>query len=93
MQTAYRQLQSMGTNMDLVFPGAERSLCDHMADKIRRELDRIERRLSVYWPDSDISMINRAGFKELVHLDEEISLIFIDVFTLHEDTGGFLISP
>jgi thiamine biosynthesis lipoprotein len=89
MRTAYRQIRSMGTTMDLVFPGAGDTRCDHLADIIGRELDRIERRLSVYRPDSDISVINSAGFKGPVKLDSELVLIFNEVSALHEETGGF----
>ncbi|MFO7935723.1 MAG: FAD:protein FMN transferase [Bacteroidales bacterium] len=89
MQTFHRQLPSMGTNMDLVLPGTEPPLCDLLAKKIRMELDWIEQRLSVYRPDSDISVINRAGYQEPVQLDDEMLLVFKEVFTLYEETGGF----
>ena len=75
--------------MDLVFPGAEDSLCDFLVREISTELERIEQRLSVYRVDSDISVINRAGFQEKVQLDEEMAFIFQEIYMLYEATGGF----
>ncbi|HDS08272.1 MAG TPA: FAD:protein FMN transferase [Bacteroides sp.] len=89
MKTAYRQIRSMGTTMDLVLPGKGDAPADLLVEEITSELDRIEQRLSVYRPDSDISVINRAAFRHPVPLDPEMHLIFTELVAYHRETRGF----
>jgi len=79
----------MGTVMDLVLPGSQDAYADLLVKEMRAELGRIEQRLSVYRPDSDISVINRAASKGMVTLDREMAGIFNELFLFHQETRGF----
>jgi thiamine biosynthesis lipoprotein len=79
----------MGTRLDIVFPGVESGLVDHVMQQVSAELIRIERKLSLYDPDSDISLINTTGHAGPVSIDQELHGIFREILSLNQETKGY----
>jgi thiamine biosynthesis lipoprotein len=89
MQAQHRQLTSMGTRLDMVFPGMEADACDAVTHDIKAELERIEDMLSIYRSDSEISLLNRHASAGCMTVSPELRDILNQVKDFHRDTGGY----
>lgn len=89
MKVHHRQLQSMGTRLDLVIADVEQKRCEALAKDMKAELDRIEGMLSIYRPDSVVSLINSTAHAGIIELDSEFQNIFREIVDLHRETGGY----
>ncbi len=89
MQTQHKQIESMGTRLDIVFPGIDVTRCNEIVSQVMAELDRIEGKLSVFQTGSELSIINKTAHAGLVELDSELLLIFQDIIQYHRMTEGY----
>jgi len=89
MQAQHRQLTSMGTRLDLVFPGVEADACDALTKDILAELERIEGMLSIYRSDSEISLLNSYACAGSIEVSQELRDILNQVKVLHKETEGY----
>jgi len=75
----------MGTRLDAVFINVQSEKADILASQINKELDKLEKILSFYRPDSELSILNRNAyikdFKVSTYLLETINLC-IDYYKL-----------
>jgi len=89
MQVEHRQLESMGTRLDMVFPGMEAESCDALVKHMKAELDRIEGLFSIYRPDSEISLLNSHAHAGTIKLSRELEDLLIRVREYHGETRGY----
>lgn len=89
MQAAHRHLTSMGTRLDMVFPGMEADACDALTKDIKAELDRIEGLLSIYRSDSEISLLNSHAHAGYIEVSQEVLEILTQVKLFHKETEGY----
>jgi thiamine biosynthesis lipoprotein len=89
MKTEHRHIHSMGTRLDLVFPGVDQTGCDKIMKKVTAELLRLERKLSIYLPDSELSLINRTAHAGPIWLDDELLSVFREIIHYHRESHGF----
>jgi len=82
-------MASMGTRMDLVFPGMDDITCSQVMGPVRQELSRIEAKLSMYQSDSDVSLINDTAHTGSIEMDDELTDIFRKIVMYHEETEGY----
>lgn len=64
MNTQYRNFFSMGTRLDAVFVNIDEKQADILASRIMNDLNKLENILSIYKPDSELSILNRTAFKK-----------------------------
>ena len=79
----------MGTRLDLVFPGMDEKMAEGMISRIGKEVDRVEQKLSIFQPDSAISMINALAPYRWVPLDDELDSIFNEIIGMNRETEGY----
>ena len=82
---------AMGTRWELVLHGNGVLGEDYLrgaGEAAFEELERLERQLSVYREDSDVSDLNRRAFHEAVPLDPRLFTLLEHARTLHEETEG-----
>jgi thiamine biosynthesis lipoprotein len=89
MKVQHRQIQSMGTRLDLVLAGVEPERCDAIAREVKAECDRIEGLISIYRSDSVVSVLNQKAHTGTFELDQELHHIFSEIIELHGETGGY----
>lgn len=89
MSFYYRQLQLMGTRLDLELPEMDPDQGDRIVGLIEYEVHRIEEKLSACNPVSVISEINRNAFRHRIRLDAEMVRIFNEIRTYHILTKGY----
>ena len=90
MQVEHRQLNSMGTRLDMVFPGMAADRCNFLVRQIKAELDRIEGMLSIYQPDSELSLLNSHGHAGSIEVSQELLDIFSRIMQYHEETRAYV---
>ena len=64
MNTQYKNFFSMGTRLDAVFINIDEKQADILASRIKNDLDKLENILSIYKPDSELSILNRTALKK-----------------------------
>lgn len=89
MQVEHRQLNSMGTRLDMVFPGMAEDSCDILVKQIKAELDRIEGMLSIYLPDSELSLLNSHGHAGTIEVSQELLDILSRIMEYHGETRAY----
>jgi thiamine biosynthesis lipoprotein len=89
MQVEHRQLDSMGTRLDMVFPGMDTESCNVLVKQIKAELDRIESKLSIYRSDSELSLLNSHAHAGCVEISQEMFDILSSVKLLHNETRAY----
>jgi len=89
MQVQHRQLKSMGTRLDMVFPGMEAEVCETLMKQLGAELDRIEDLLSIYRAGSEVSLLNRNAHAGCVEISQELFDILNKAQLFHHETGGY----
>ena len=62
----------MGTRLDAVFINVDESQADNLASRIRDDLNRLENILSIYKPDSELSILNRTAFKKDITVSRDL---------------------
>ena len=89
MEAQYRHISSMGTRLDLVFPGLEADLCDGLMEQIESELYRLDALLSIHRFDSELSHLNSTGFAGIIEISQELYDILSQIKKLSDETGGY----
>ena len=89
MEAQHRHISSMGTRLDLVFPGMEADLCDELMELIESELHRLDALLSIHRFDSELSQLNSTGFAGIIEISQELYDILSQVKKLSDETGGY----
>lgn len=89
MQVQHRQLESMGTRLDMVFPGMEAEVCETLLKQLKSELDRIEGLLSIYRTDSEMSLLNSTAHEGTIKLSQEMLELMLLAWQYHQDTQGY----
>jgi thiamine biosynthesis lipoprotein len=87
MKVYHNSFYAMGSRLNAVFPYDDDELCERLFNSIRKEVDRIERKLSYFDPQSDIAKINNRENDNL-HIDLELFDIFKTALQYHEITLG-----
>lgn len=67
----HNHFAGMGTRFDLVLPDTDRSNGDEVFRQIKVEIDRLEKKLSRFLPDSELTYINQFGALSPVKVDQE----------------------
>ena len=62
----------MGTRLDAVFINVDESQAYNLASRIRDDLNRLENILSIYKPDSELSILNRTAFKKDITVSRDL---------------------
>jgi thiamine biosynthesis lipoprotein len=89
MQVEHRQLNSMGTRLDMVFPDIPRESCNGLVKQIKAELDRIEGMLSIYRPDSELSLLNSHAHAGTIEVSQELFDILGRIMQYHGETRAY----
>lgn len=63
---------AMGTRFHALFPGLEQEHGERAFQMIKKEVDRVETKLSRFIPESDLSKINKLAAKQPVKIDDEL---------------------
>jgi thiamine biosynthesis lipoprotein len=71
IETALSSFAAMGTRVEVCLPGLPAARGHDVADMIRREIERVESRLSRFRPDSVISRLNREAWRRPQRLPAE----------------------
>lgn len=72
MDTQYRNFFSMGTRLDAVFIGVDDKHADNLSAQIKNDLDALENVLSIYRPESELSVLNRTAFKKDTPVSQDL---------------------
>jgi FAD:protein FMN transferase len=88
MHVINRTFSGMNTRFDLILPGLDEDLGDYLLDLIQNEVKRIEQKLSLFLPDSEISQINRTAYNSQIKIDDEIIYLIKHCLNYHELTEG-----
>jgi thiamine biosynthesis lipoprotein len=67
----HNHFAGMGTRFDLVLPGMDTVNGDEVFRQIKAETDRLEKKLSRFLPDSELTYINQHAAKNPVKVDQE----------------------
>jgi thiamine biosynthesis lipoprotein len=89
METQHRHISSMGTRLDIVFPGMEPDHCDGIITQIESELHRLDLLLSNYRFDSELSHLNSTAYAGTMEISQELYDILSQVKQLSDETGGY----
>jgi thiamine biosynthesis lipoprotein len=86
--TVYRQLQAMGTTMDLVIPHFDEEAIPMLMRDLREEMGLLESMLSNYLDDSEISCFNRLDPGREFHPGEVLANLLEELFQFTDLTKG-----
>ena len=67
----HNHFAGMGTRFDLVLPGIDTANGDKIYRQIKAEIGRLEKKLSRFLPDSELTYINQHAAKNFVKVDKE----------------------
>lgn len=79
---------AMGTRWEMVLNGKDAAYLQGVGEAAFEELERLERQLSFYREESDISQINRHAYTKPVVLEPRLFALFKRAIKLHEETEG-----
>lgn len=79
---------AMGTRMEVLLPFTDRERGAMLLRMMQNETERIEALLSVYRPDSEISMLNTMACKAPVPVCRETMQVLVTCKTYYEQTSG-----
>ena len=79
---------AMGTRLHLILPGLDESAGQRLFVQVKREVDRIERKISRFDPQSDLSRLNQIKPGQSAQVDEEFFDILRACKTCWEITEG-----
>ena len=83
-----RTFSGMNTRINLILPGLDEDLGDYIFDLIQKEVSRIEQKLSLFIPDSEISNINRFAYISPIKIDDELYYIISHCLSYNQQTEG-----
>ncbi len=86
--TRHHSFYSMGTRFHLMLPGIDEDYGYRIFQKMKNEVNRVEKKLSRYLPQSDIYRLNIAAKKHTATVDDELFDILKACKFCHEITGG-----
>ncbi len=69
----HNRFYAMGTRFHALIPGIEETHAERIFYQIKREVERIESKISRFLPDSELSRINRMAAKNPVKMDPEMN--------------------
>lgn len=78
----------MGTRFYALFPNLEEGKAERLFYHLKSEVNRIERKLSRFYPESDVSKLNMAPFGEPVEPDSELFELLEGCKYMWEKTQG-----
>ena len=81
---------AMGTRLHLILPGLDESVGHRLFVQVKREVDRIERKISRFDPQSDLSRLNQIKPGQSAQVDEEFFDILMACKTCWKITEGAL---
>lgn len=79
---------AMGTRFHLILPGLDESAGNRLFVQVKREVDRIERKISRFDPQSDLSRLNQVKPRQSAQVDGEFFDILKACKTCWEITAG-----
>jgi thiamine biosynthesis lipoprotein len=89
MSTFYRQIKSMGTRLEILIPGIEEYEGLALIRALKAEIEVLERQISNYNPDSDLSKINRDAFNNKIKVSGYLKEMISHGIDYHFLTEGF----
>jgi len=89
MKSQYRHISSMGTRLDLVFPGMNPDQCEKLMILVQSELHRIDTLLSIHRSDSELSLLNRTAHSGTIEISQELHDILSQVYAFSKETEGY----
>ncbi len=78
----------MATRFEIVLYGEKPDSLRAAAEEALDEVQRLESKLSLYRPDSEISHLNNRAAREPVRVSSELFQLLLQARGLHEETGG-----
>jgi len=78
----------MATRFEMILHGDRPEALRAAAEEALDEIESVERQLSVYRPDSDLSVLNREAGRGWVRVDNRLFRLLERVRDLHASTGG-----
>jgi len=78
----------MGTRLDAVFINVDEKQADNLASRIKNDFNRLENILSIYKPDSELSILNRTAFKKDIPVSRELFEALILCIDYYKLTNG-----
>jgi thiamine biosynthesis lipoprotein len=78
----------MATRFEIVLYGDKPDSLRAAAEEALDEVQRLESKLSLYRPDSEISHLNSRADREPVRVSSELFRLLLQASRLHEETGG-----
>jgi thiamine biosynthesis lipoprotein len=84
----YDVFPAMGTHLEAVFPETKKHDAGALLNKIRHEVNRIEKKLSRFYPKSMVSRINQEAHTGPVRLDVELWDLLCLCQTYNRKTSG-----
>lgn len=88
IETVQAAVEAMATRFEILLYGSHRPLLQAAAEEALAEVARLEARLSLFRPDSEIARINRLAATQPVRILPEIWLLLDRTVALSEATGG-----
>jgi len=79
---------AMATRFEIVLYGDKPAALRAAAEEALDEVQRLESKLSLYRPDSEISHLNSRAAREPVRVSSELFRLLLQARRLHEETGG-----
>jgi FAD:protein FMN transferase len=85
----YRNMFSMGTRLDIVFPGLEDEMADRIFAAIKEGLNQIEDKISIYREQSEFSLINQIAPKRPCSVSDQVFNMIRHLVDLSVKTSGY----
>ena len=79
----------MGTQFDILMVGSDPRLLGTVWEKVESEVQRLDKMLNRFDPESEVSFVNREAGHYPVTVGEELWNIFFFSESLHIDLGGY----
>jgi thiamine biosynthesis lipoprotein len=88
METVALAVHAMATRFELVLHGEDAARLRAAGEEALREIERLERELSLFRPESEISALNSKAAREPVQVSAELFGLLEHAKRLHAETGG-----
>jgi FAD:protein FMN transferase len=88
VQTVTLARNAMATRFELVLMGADAARLRAAGEEALAEVDRLEARLSLYRPSSEIARVNAQAAREPVRVSPQVFHLLEHARQLHRETGG-----
>ncbi len=79
---------AMGTHCNVVLPGAKNEIAQRIFQQIKKEVENLESVLSRFIPDSQVSVLNRAGKNAWIQVSPELMAILILCYDYYQMSNG-----